>query len=118
VLYRSDCASDSQLVLAQFTELMSRSGHDLFSKSCAPTHALNHLLPPAKNCVSLRTRGRSNQLPEYSTDEKSFLIRCFVSEMILLLLSKYQYAIAGALSSSTIVGIYATLFAYININRG
>ena len=43
-----------------------------------PTHTLDHLLPPARNCVSLRTRGHSYQLPEYSTDlhEKSFLIRC------------------------------------------
>ena len=40
----------------------------LFCKLCAPTHALNHLLPPARNCASLRTRGHSYQLPEYSTD--------------------------------------------------
>jgi len=45
---------------------------------CTPAHALNHLLPPARNCVSLSTRGHSHQLREYSTDlnKKSFLIRC------------------------------------------
>ena len=55
-------------------ELMNKSDHDLFSKLCAQTHALNHLL----NRASLRTRGHSYQLPEYSTDlyKKSFLIRC------------------------------------------
>ena len=62
-------------------ELMNKSDHDLFCKLRAPTHALNHLLPPAKNCVSLRTRGYSYQLPEYFTDfhKKSFLIRCLYS---------------------------------------
>ena len=55
-------------------ELTNKSDHDLFSKLCAQTHALNHLL----NCASLRIRGHSYQLPEYSTDlyKKSFLIRC------------------------------------------
>ena len=39
---------------------------------CAPTHALNHLLLPATNCaISLRTRGHSCQLPEYSERENS-----------------------------------------------
>jgi len=59
-------------------ELMNKSDHDLFDKLCAPTHALDHLLLPAGNCVSLRTRGHSYQLPEYSTDlhKKSFLIGC------------------------------------------
>ena len=62
-------------------ELMNKSDHDLFCKLCAPTHALNHLLPPARNCASLRTRGHSYQLPEYSTDlrKKSFLIRSLYS---------------------------------------
>jgi len=62
-------------------ELMNQSDHDLFWKLCAPTHALNHLLPPARNCASLRTRGHSYQVPEYSTDlhKKSFLIRCLYS---------------------------------------
>jgi len=62
-------------------ELMNKSDHDLFSKLCAPTHALNHLLPPARNRASLRTRGHSYQLPEYSTDlyEKSILIRSIYS---------------------------------------
>jgi len=57
-------------------EVMNKSDHDLFCKLCAPTHALNHLLPPARNRASLRTRGHSYQLPEYSTDlhKKSFLI--------------------------------------------
>ena len=47
-----------------------------FCKLCAPTHALNHLLPPTRNRASLRSRGHSYQLPEYSTDlhKKSFLI--------------------------------------------
>ena len=47
-----------------------------FCKLCAPTHALNHLFPPTRNRASLRTRGHSYQLPEYSTDlhKKSFLI--------------------------------------------
>jgi len=59
-------------------ELMNKSDHDLFCKLQAPTHALNHLLPPARNCISLRIRGHSNQLPDYSTDlhKKSFLMRC------------------------------------------
>ena len=63
------------------TELMNMSDHDLFCKLCAPTHALNRLLPPSGNRASLRTRGHSYQLPEYSTDlhEKSFLIRSFHS---------------------------------------
>ena len=58
-------------------ELMNKSDHDLFCKLCAPTHALNHLLPPTRNRANLRTRGHSYQLPEYSTDlhKKSFLIR-------------------------------------------
>ena len=34
---------------------MNKSDHDLFCKLCAPTHALNHLLPPARNSASLRT---------------------------------------------------------------
>ena len=40
-------------------ELMNKSDHDLFWKLCAPTHAL---LLPARNCVSLWTRGHSYQL--------------------------------------------------------
>ena len=61
-------------------ELMNKSDHDLFCKLCAPTHALNHLLPPAGN-VSWRTPGHSHQLPEYSTDlhKKSFLLRTLYS---------------------------------------
>jgi len=61
--------------------LMNKSDHDLFCKLCAPTHALNHLLPPTRNRASLRTRGHSYQLPEYSTDlhKKSFLIRYLYS---------------------------------------
>ena len=56
------------------TELTNKSDHDLFCTLCAPTHALNHLLPPARNCVSLRTRGHLCQLPEYSVNlhKKSF----------------------------------------------
>jgi len=62
-------------------ELMNKSYHDLFCKLCAPTHALNHLLPPDRNRASLRTRRHSYQLPEYSTDlhKKSFLIRSLYS---------------------------------------
>jgi len=62
-------------------ELVNKSDHDLFCKLCAPTHALNHLLPPTRNRASLRTPGHSYQLPEYSTDlhEKSFLISSFHS---------------------------------------
>jgi len=58
-------------------ELMNKSDHDLFCKLCAPTHALNHLLPPTRNRASMRTRRHSYQLPEYATDlhKKSFLIR-------------------------------------------
>jgi len=61
--------------------LMNKSDHDLFCKLCAPPHALNHLLPPTRNRASLRTRGHSYQLPEYSTDlhEKSYLIRSLYS---------------------------------------
>ena len=40
-------------------ELMNKSDYDLFCKLCAPTHALNHLLPPTRNRASLRTRGHS-----------------------------------------------------------
>jgi len=61
---------------------MNKCDHDLFfCKLCAPTHALNHLLPPTRNRASLRTRGHSYQLPEYSTDlhKKSFLIRSLYS---------------------------------------
>ena len=82
---------------------MNKSDHDLFCKLCAPTHALNHLLPPTGNRASLRTRGHSYQLPEYSSDlhKKSSLIRslysfvewnsffwfcCFVLYVILTLL--------------------------------
>jgi len=62
-------------------ELMNKSDNDLFCKLCAPAHALNHLLPPARNRASLTTRGHSHQLPEYSTDlhKKSFLIPCLYS---------------------------------------
>ena len=63
-------------------ELMNTCDHDdLFCKLCAPTHALNHLLPPTRNRASLRTRGHSYLLPEYSTDlhKKSFLIRSLYS---------------------------------------
>jgi len=62
-------------------ELMNKSDNDLFCKLCAPTHALNHLLPPARIHASLRTRGHSYQLPEYSADlhKKSFLIRSLYS---------------------------------------
>ena len=62
-------------------ELMNKCDHDLFSKLCAPTHALNHLLPPTRNRASLRSRGHSYQLPEYSTDlhKKSFLIHSLYS---------------------------------------
>jgi len=47
---------------------MNKSDHDLLCKLCAPTLVLNHLLPPARNRASFRTRGHSYQLPEYSTD--------------------------------------------------
>ena len=60
---------------------MNKCDNDLFCKLCAPTHALNHLLPPTRSRVSLRTRGNSYQLPEYSTDlhKKYFLIRSLCS---------------------------------------
>jgi len=59
---------------------MNKSDHDLFCKLCAPTHALNHLLPPARSRASLRTRGHSYRR-KYSTDlhKKSFLFRCLYS---------------------------------------
>ena len=62
-------------------ELMNKSDYDLFCKLCAPTHTLSHLLHPARNRASLRTRGHSYQLSEYSTylHKKSFLIRCLYS---------------------------------------
>jgi len=62
-------------------ELINKSDNDLFCKLCTPTHALNHLLPSIRNCVSLITRGQSYRLPEYSTDlhKKSFLIPCLYS---------------------------------------
>ena len=65
-------------------ELMRKSDHDLFCKLCAPTHALNHLLPPTRNRASLRTRGDSYQLPEYSTDlhKKSCLIRVVYNSFV------------------------------------
>ena len=52
--------------------------HEMLAKD---SHALNHLLPPARNRASLRFRGHSYQLPEYSTDlhKKSFLIRSLYS---------------------------------------
>ena len=69
------------LCFTAVAELMNKSDRDLFCKLCAPTHALNHLLSPARNRASLRTRGHSYQLPEYSTDlhKKSFLIRSLYS---------------------------------------
>jgi len=62
-------------------ELMNKSDHYFFCKLCAPTNALNHLLPSTRNRASLRTRGHSYQLPEYSTDlyKKSFRIRSLYS---------------------------------------
>ena len=71
----------------------NKSDRDLFCKLCAPTHALNHLLPPARNRASLRTREHSYQLPEYSIDlhKKSFLIRSLGSFICLKLLSTYIY---------------------------
>ena len=72
--------NNAQLVLARYTvaELINKSDQDLFYKL---SYAVNHLLrwKPARNCVTFRTRGHSNQLPEYSTDKKSFLIRCLYS---------------------------------------
>ena len=60
-------SNDAQFVLARYvvTELMNKSDRDLFCKLCAPTHALNHLLPPTSNFVSSRTRRHSNQRPEF-----------------------------------------------------
>jgi len=57
-------------------ELMDKSDRELFCKLCAPTHALNHLLPPSRNNICLRARRHSYQLPEYSTNlhKKSFII--------------------------------------------
>ena len=49
-------------------ELLDKSDCELFCKLCAPTHALNHLLPPSRNNICLRARGLSYQLPEYSTN--------------------------------------------------
>jgi len=69
------------------TELTNKSDHDLFCKLRAPMHALKHLLPPARNRVSLRTSGHSYQLQEYSTDfhKKSFIIICItLSNKIVL----------------------------------
>jgi len=65
------------------TELTSKSDHDLFCKLRAPMHALKHLLPPARNRVSLRTSGHSYQLQEYSTDfhKKSFIIICLYNSV-------------------------------------
>jgi len=63
-------------------ELMNKSDHDLFCKLCAPTHALKTtLLPPARNRASLRTRGHSLQLPQYSTNlhKKSFLSVVYIA---------------------------------------
>jgi len=59
-------------------ELMDKSDRELFCKLCAPTHALNHLLPPTRNNICLRARGHCHQLPEYSTNlhKKSFVTRC------------------------------------------
>jgi len=77
---------------------MNKSDHDLFCKLCAPPHALNHLLPPTRNRASLRTRGHSYQLPEYSTDlhEKSYLIRSlwnsFYSFFLVLLLCTVRHS--------------------------
>jgi len=50
---------------------------------CFATYALNRFLSPARNCVSLRTRGHSYQLSEYSTDphKKFFLIRSLYSSV-------------------------------------
>ena len=52
-------------------KLTSKPDHDLFSKLYASTHALNHLLPTAKNCDGMRTRGHSTNL-----HEKSFASSC------------------------------------------
>jgi len=65
-------------------ELMNKSDHDLFCKLRAPTHALNHLLPPTRNRTCQFENSRtltSYQLSEYSTDlhKKSFLIRSLYS---------------------------------------
>jgi len=52
---------------------------------CFATYALNRFLSPARNCVSLRTRGHSYQLSEYSTDpHKNF----FLSVLYIALSSK------------------------------
>ena len=65
--YAAFCYLQSHITVA---ELMNKSDHDLFCKLCAPTHALNHLLPPTRNRASLRTRGHSYQLPEYCLSEQ------------------------------------------------
>jgi len=59
-------------------ELMNKSDYDLF---CKLRGQRSHLLDPARNRASLRTRGHSYQLSEYSTylHKKSFLIRCLYS---------------------------------------
>ena len=51
VLCDSDCIEELQL--------MNKCDHDLFRKLGTPMHALNHLLPPSRNCDRLRARGHS-----------------------------------------------------------
>jgi len=78
-------------------ELMNKSDHDLFCKLCAPTHALNHLLPPARNRASLRNRGHSYQLPEYST---IFVRNLFLSVVYIALSSEIVYGFAALYCTS------------------
>jgi len=69
-------------------EVMNKSDHDLFCKLCAPTHALNHLLPPTRNRDSLKNRGHSYQLPKYSTDLRKNL---FLSVLYIALSSEIVF---------------------------
>ena len=63
---------------------------------CAPTHALNHLLLPATNCaISLRTRGHSYQLPEYSERENSSSL---YSLQIIYFVNKYRISTLSRLT--------------------
>ena len=50
-----ECVCACVSVSYDCSRTMNKSDHDLFCKLCAPMHALNHLLPPARNSASLRT---------------------------------------------------------------
>jgi len=64
-------------------ELMNKSDHDLFFKLCAPTHALNHLLPPTRRTRDIHT--------SWQNILKIFIRNLFLSVLCIALSSEIVF---------------------------